>query len=190
MMQKAFKSMRTMQTTARMFSYNYRAAGNPQVWMDVSKDGQSQGRMVFELYATHTPEIAENFAAFCNGSAANQRSFAGSSFAKGQAGLGIQGGFIEGDCDNYGASNMRVADENLEMRHHKRGLVTMVNEGPNSNGSQFMITFGEANYLNGYNNVVGEIVSGDNVLAQMEKDVCREGKVHAKWAVSAVGEQH
>ena len=73
--------------------------------MDVSKDGENKGRLVFELYASHSPALAENFAAFCNGSAANQRSFAGSSFSAGQAGMGITGGFLEGDEEeNHGAS--------------------------------------------------------------------------------------
>mgnify|MGYP000923648781 CR=1 FL=1 len=53
-----------------------------------------------------------------------------------------------------------------------------------------MITFGEASYLNGYNNVIGELVSGDNLLAQMEEDVCREGKVHGNWSVSQSGIHH
>ena len=190
-MQKAFKNVRTLQMNAKMFStYNYRNSEHPQVWMDVSKDGQNKGRLVFELYASHSPALAENFASFCNGSAANQKSFAGSTFAQGQAGLGIQGGFIEGNECNLDANCQRAEDENLEMRHHKRGLVTMVNDGPNSNGSRFMITFGEANYLNGYNNIVGELVTGDDLLSQMESDVCREGKVHANWSVHAVGEQH
>ena len=190
-MQKAFKNVRSLQTSAKMFStYNYRNAEHPKVFMDVSKDGQNKGRLVFELYSSHTPALAENFAAFCNGSAANQSSFAGSSFSAATAGLGIQGGFIEGNEENLNSHNERQEDENLEMRHHKRGLVTMVNEGPNSNGSRFYITFGEANYLNGYHNVVGELVAGDDVFSQMEGDVCRESKVHGNWSVHATGMQH
>ena len=85
---------------------------------------------------------------------------------------------------------MRLEDENLHMRHHKRGLLTMVNEGSNTNGSRFMVTYGEAQYLNGYHNVIGELVQGDNVLSQIENDTCREGKVHGNWSVAAVGEHH
>ena len=85
---------------------------------------------------------------------------------------------------------MRLADENLDMRHHKRGLLTMMNSGPHSNGSQFMVTFGEAANLDGYHNVIGELVEGDYVLNSMEQDCHRCGKVHNDWTVSASGTQH
>ena len=39
--------------------------------------------------------------------------------------------------ENVGAEGDRVADENLHLRHHKRGILTMVNDGPHSNGSAF-----------------------------------------------------
>ena len=81
-MQKVLKNVSTLQTSVKMFStYNYSHSAHPKVWMDVSKDGDNKGRLVFELYASHSPALAENFAAFCNGSAANQQSFAGSSFS-------------------------------------------------------------------------------------------------------------
>ena len=51
-----------------------------------------------------------------------------------------------------------------------------------------MVTFDEASYLNGYQNVIGELVDGDSVLAEMEASCKRDGKVHAKWVVSAAGQ--
>ena len=55
----------------RLFSagYNYSGAGNPRVFMNVSKDGADAGKLVFELYENHAPGIATNFAAFCTGHA-------------------------------------------------------------------------------------------------------------------------
>ena len=82
----------------------------------------------------------------------------------------------------------RVADENLLQSHNKRGIVTMTNDGDNSNGSEFLITFDTATYLDGYNNVVGEVVQGLNVLDEMENDCNREGQVGAEWEVAAVGQ--
>ena len=84
---------------------------------------------------------------------------------------------------------MRLADENLEMRHHKRGIVTMTNEGPNTNGSQFMIMFGQAHHLNGYQNIIGELVEGDSVLNQIEEASDRSNNLAGQWTVSASGVQ-
>ena len=42
-------------------TYNYSAATNPKVFLSVSKDGQSAGKLVFELYENHSPALAYNF---------------------------------------------------------------------------------------------------------------------------------
>ena len=184
MMQRAAKNIRLV-NQARMFSYNYANAAHPRVWLDVNRDGQPAGRFVFELYASHSPALVENFTAFITGQSAGQRSFVGSSFSSGTSGLGVVGGKIN-SC-NLGANDQRVADENLEMRHHKRGIVTMVNDGPNTNGSRFLITFGEAHFLNGYHNVVGEVVEGEDLLSQLESATDRSGKIAGSWTVSNCG---
>ena len=106
-------------------------------------------------------------------------------------GFGVQGGDL--GVDQYGEPNLgagmaRVDDENLTVKHSKRGTVTMVNDGPNSNGSEFLITFGATNWLDGYNNVVGEVVSGQAVLDQLEADCNREGALAANWVISEVGQ--
>ena len=58
------------------------------------------------------------------------------------AGLGVKAGSLSEE--NLSAFDVRAPDEDLSLRHAKRGMLSMVNDGPNSNGSEFMITFGEA----------------------------------------------
>ena len=102
--------------------------------MEVSRNGAAVGKLQFELYHNHAPNLAENFIAFCNGSAT--RSLVGTKFnGGGMRGLGVTGGVLEGDMENLGAFESRLADESLELRHHKRGLLTMVSDGPHANGS-------------------------------------------------------
>lgn len=45
----------------------------------------------------------------------------------------------------------------------------MANSGPNTNGSQFFITFSHAPHLDGKHVVFGRVESGMNVLRLMEK---------------------
>ena len=138
MMQKIIASQQLrgmMQINKRMFGaslYNYTDNTNPRVWMNVSKNGVSAGKLEFELFQNHSPALSYNFAALCNNSA---RSLVGTSFVKGMPGFGVHTGKIEGDCDNTGFDNARLADENLEMRHYKRGMLTMMNNGQHDNGS-------------------------------------------------------
>ena len=48
------------------------------------------------------------------------------------------------------------------------GLLAMANGGPDTNGSQFFITFGPTEHLNGLHTVFGEVVEGDDVLAALD----------------------
>ena len=50
----------------------------------------------------------------------------------------------------------------------RRGLLAMANSGANTNGSQFFITFDQATHLTGLHAVFGEVLEGDDVLAQIE----------------------
>ena len=51
-----------------------------------------------------------------------------------------------------------------ECLHHTRGVVSMANSGPNTNGSQFFITFGPTDWLNGAHVVFGEVIKDEGVL--------------------------
>lgn len=50
----------------------------------------------------------------------------------------------------------------------RRGLLAMANSGPDTNGSQFFITFDAATHLDGLHVVFGEVISGDEILALIE----------------------
>ncbi len=63
---------------------------------------------------------------------------------------------------------LKFKDENFARRHTARGLLSMANSGPNSNGSQFFITFKQTPHLNGKHVVFGKVVEGMKVLDLVE----------------------
>lgn len=55
-----------------------------------------------------------------------------------------------------------------ELKFDKRGILAMANSGPATNGSQFFITFAPTDWLNGLHSIFGEVVEGDDVLANIQ----------------------
>ncbi|AWN22401.1 peptidylprolyl isomerase [Deinococcus irradiatisoli] len=49
------------------------------------------------------------------------------------------------------------------------GMLAMANSGPNTNGSQFFITFAPATFLNGGYSLFGKVVSGEDVLTKLTR---------------------
>ena len=57
-----------------------------------------------------------------------------------------------------------------KVLHSKRGVLSMANSGPNTNRSQFYITFSELGHLDNKHSVFGEIVPGSaESFAALEK---------------------
>ena len=136
--------------------YNYRAATNSRIFFNVSKAGQSLGELEFELYDNRSPTLAGNFREYAEGTHEGG-SLEGTKLG-GFPGFAVTGGKIENNA------MPRLPDENLNTRHYKRGILSLRSFGNDSNSSQFLITLDRTENLNGYNNVIGELVSGDDVL--------------------------
>jgi peptidyl-prolyl cis-trans isomerase-like 3 len=56
------------------------------------------------------------------------------------------------------------------LRHSARGIVSMANKGPGTNGSQFFVLFDKAPHLDGMNTVFGKLIGDDSLetLAKIE----------------------
>ena len=85
-------------------------------------------------------------------------------------GFMLQTGDYENSNGTGGASvyGKKFPDENLELKHTRRGQLSMANSGPDTNGSQFFITFDAAPHLDGKHVVFGEVVKGWEVLDAIE----------------------
>jgi cyclophilin family peptidyl-prolyl cis-trans isomerase len=55
------------------------------------------------------------------------------------------------------------------LRHDGPGVLSMANSGPDTNGSQFFITLGEARYLDFVHSIFGRVVHGAEILPQIAR---------------------
>ena len=75
---------------------------------------------------------------------------------KGKGGESIYGGHFEDEIKPA-------------LRHNARGIVSMANRGPGTNGSQFFVTYAAAPHLDGANTVFAKLLAGaDTTLDAME----------------------
>ena len=63
-----------------------------------------------------------------------------------------------------------------KVKHDKPGVLSMANAGPNTDGSQFFLTFVPTPHLDGKHTVFGEVVSGMDTLKKLEAKGSRSGR--------------
>jgi peptidylprolyl isomerase len=88
--------------------------------------------------------------------------FDGVTFHRVLEGFMAQGGDPTGT--GSGGPGYEFVNENSDLTFDKAGVVAMANAGPNTNGSQFFITFGPTTQLNGGYTIFGQVTSGMDVV--------------------------
>jgi cyclophilin family peptidyl-prolyl cis-trans isomerase len=142
----------------------------PEMEIDSSKNytailDTDNGEMTIELFADKTPNTVNNFVFL-----ARQGFYDGTIFHRIIADFMVQGGDPEGT--GRGGPGYRFEDEfHEDLKHDRRGILSMANAGPNTNGSQFFITHVPTPWLDNKHSVFGQLVSGEEVLMSIpERD--------------------
>ena len=126
----------------------------------------SQGDMILKLEQERTPVTVANFVALAEGNnpfvadAYKGKPFYDSLiFHRVIKDFMIQGGDPLGN--GSGSPGYKFKDEiHEELKHDKRGILSMANSGPKTNGSQFFITHKATPWLNGRHTVFGRVIQG------------------------------
>ena len=100
----------------------------------------------------------------------------------------VQGGCPEGS--GRGGPGYRFEDEANNGLRHDRGVLSMANAGPNTNGSQFFITHVATPWLDGKHTVFGRVLEGQDIVDSIKqgdtiKSVKIEGDADAALAAKA-----
>lgn len=167
-----------------------------KVYFDVDIDGQRAGRIVIGLYGQVVPKTVENFRSLCTGEKGRSNHgqvlhFKGTPFHRIVSGFVIQGGDItygdgRGGDSIYGGT---FPDENFIVKHSHAGVVSMVNTGPDSNGSQFFITCVKASWLDGEHVAFGKVLQGMDTVYAIEGGAgTYNGKPRKKAIIADSGE--
>jgi len=122
-----------------------------------------RGPIRIELYPDKAPLTVANFV-----NLAQRGFYNGLNFHRVINDFMVQGGCPQGT--GTGGPGYKFEDEANNGVAHERGVLSMANAGPNTNGSQFFITHVATPWLNGKHTVFGKVVDGLDVV-----DAVRQG---------------
>ena len=143
----------------------------------------ARGPIKIELYPDKAPLTVANFV-----NLAKRGFYDGLNFHRVIADFMIQGGCPEGS--GRGGPGYRFEDETDNGVRHERGVLSMANAGPNTNGSQFFITHIKTDWLDGRHTVFGKVLEGQAIVDSVKQgdvihSITLEGDVDAVLAAQA-----
>lgn len=119
-----------------------------------------KGNIVMELFANKAPLAVNSFVFL-----ARQGWYDGVTFHRVIPGFVAQAGDPSGT--GRGNPGYFFKTEVSDLLFTKPGMVGMANSGPDTNGSQFFITYAPANHLNGSYTIFGQVIAGLDVAEQL-----------------------
>lgn len=142
-----------------------------------------QGTVQIELQPEKAPLTVANFV-----NLAQRGYYDGLNFHRVIPDFMVQGGCPQGS--GTGGPGYRFEDEAKNGLSHERGVLSMANAGPGTNGSQFFITHVACPWLDGKHTVFGKVTQGMDVVDRIKqgdtiKSLKIDGDVDAALAAKA-----
>jgi cyclophilin family peptidyl-prolyl cis-trans isomerase len=140
----------------------------PPMTIDVNKEYLATfklangGEFVVQLFPDKAPITVNNFVFL-----ARDGYYDGTTFHRVLEGFMAQGGDPTGT--GMGDPGYRFQDEFSDLTFDRPGLLAMANSGPNTNGSQFFITYVPTPHLDGLHTIFGEVVEGMDVVNELTR---------------------
>jgi cyclophilin family peptidyl-prolyl cis-trans isomerase len=138
----------------------------------------NKGKFVVRLYYDKAPMTVANFVGLAEGKMQwlDPRSgeikaepfYNGLLFHKVIPGIMVQGGDPKGN-GNGGPGYIFQREFHPDLRHDRAGILSMLNEGPYSHGSQFFISLNALPFFDDRHSAFGEVIEGQEVLYKLEK---------------------
>ena len=123
----------------------------------------NKGEMILDLYQDKTPMTVNNFVFL-----ALNKYYDGIVFHRVLEDFMAQTGDPTGT--GRGGPGYQFGDEtNTNLSHNSKGILSMANAGPGTNGSQIVITFRATPPLDGKHTVFGKVIEGVEVLDKLQR---------------------
>jgi cyclophilin family peptidyl-prolyl cis-trans isomerase len=119
-----------------------------------------QGDIVIQLFPDKAPMAVNSFVFLARKGWLNN-----TPFHRVIPGFVAQSGDPSGS--GYGGPGYYFANEISDLKFDKAGVVAMANAGPDSNGSQFFITYDQTAQLDGQFTIFGQVIEGMDIAEKL-----------------------